>query len=330
MLTQKDRERIAVDKTISIMEELGVKYRKNDFFKEGYMKNGAFYSYTLHSFNDGTVETIIRFDDENISRHAKLKKVRLDFFNYFNCRVYENRVVFVFTAKELELEYIKKEDNDKNKLNEVMVKVQKLLALSESDNEHEAISASLMAQKLLAKYNIDMEEVKTSDEEQPIEEAIADVGTGNKWKYTLADVVAKNYRCKKYFKGSEMIVFHGYRQDILIARRVYMYLFSVCKRLGKSYVRKIKEEGYITDGVYNSFCAGFINGVDKELSRQCTELALIIPEAVEKEYKIFSADFGVKNTTFYWHDIKAYAEGEIEGKRALNAQYIDDSSKYIE
>ena len=41
---------------------------------------------------------------------------------------------------------------------EVIEKIQKLLALSKSDNEHEAFSALQMARKLMAKHNIEMSE----------------------------------------------------------------------------------------------------------------------------------------------------------------------------
>lgn len=321
-MTDNELMQVAVKKTISILEEIGIKYRKNDFSSQSGAKQSIIMTLS------GNVVTKVFFTDER--RGAKLKKAKLQFYNYFNCRVYEWYVTFSFTKSELELEYIKQEDVEESKLDSIMTKIQKLLALSESDNEHEAISASLMAQKLLAKYNIDLEKVSVKDDEIPIEETKADVGIGNKWKYRLANIVGRNYRCKVYYTGSETIVFRGYRQDIVIARRVYMYLFSVCKRLGKAYVRKEKEERWSVEGVYNSFCAGFISGVDAELSKQCTELMIIIPQAIEDDYKAFSANFGKKNTNIESTDWDAYKNGETEGKRALNAQYIDDNSKYIE
>lgn len=330
-MTNDDLFLLAVRKTIEIMAEVGIKYRKKDFTrKNGTYIDGFFYNPTCEITMSGTITLKAWFDEGE--RGKKLKKMKEKFFNYFNCRVFDNYVRFRFTKKELELEYVKQEDVDANKMEQIMAKIQKLLALSESDNEHEAISASLMAQKLLAKYNIDLEAVTGIAEEQEIEEVRADVGTGNKWKYRLSNVVANNYRCKNYYHGADVIVFHGYRQDIVIARRVYMYLFSVCKRLGRAYVKKIKEteDRWSMDGVYNSFCDGFINGVNTELSKQCTELMIVTPQAVIEEYEQFSAKFGQKDTSVQVNDYGAYKEGEIEGKRALNAQYVDDNSKYIE
>lgn len=329
-MTNDDLLMLAIKKTIGIMAEVGIKYRKKDFLRNSssYV-DGQWLSSTCDVALSGNITLRAYFDEGE--RGKELKKVKEKFFNYFNCRVFDNYVRFHYKKKELELEYVKQVDVDVNKMEQIMEKIQKLLALSESDNEHEAISASLMAQKLLAKYNIDLEAVTGKEEEQEIEEVRADVGTGNSWKYELSNVVARNYRCKNYYHGSDVMVFHGYRQDIVIARRVYMYLFSVCKRLGKAYVRKEKEGGrWSIDGVYNSFCAGFIHGVDTELSKQCTELMIVTPTPVIEEYKEFSAKFGQKDTNVQMTDYRAYDEGEIEGKRALNAQYVDDNSKYID
>lgn len=330
-MTNEDLLLLAIKKTIGIMAEVGIKYRKNDFTRfKGEYKDGRYYSLTCETTLSGNVTLRAWFDEGE--RGKRLKKSKEKFFNYFNCRVFDTYVRFLYTKKELELEYVKQEDVDANKMDQIMSKIQKLLALSESDNEHEAISASLMAQKLLAKYNIDLESITGVVEEQDIEEVRADVGTGNKWKYKLSNVVADNYRCKNYYYGADVIVFHGYRQDIVIARRVYMYLFSVCKRLGKAYVKKVKEteDRWSMDGVYNSFCMGFINGVNIELSKQCTELMIVTPQAVIEEYKEYSAKFGKKDTNIQMTDYDAYDEGEIEGKRALNAQYVDDNSKYLD
>ena len=324
-MDQETAKKIAIDKVISICAEVGIKYRRIDFAKaDKTLDNG-----TMVCVRKDDVTIKLLFDGE---KHGKeLKKKKQEFYKYFNCRVGAGGIWFEFTMKELEIDAIK-EDVDEKKLEEVMEKIKKLLALSQSDNEHEAISASLMAQKLLAKYNIDIASVNGEEKEQQCEEIRADVETGNKWKYNLANIIAKNYRCKCYYHGAEMIVFYGYRQDIIIARSVYMYLFNVCKRLGRAYERKMRETRYTAEGVYNSYCAGFISGVDSELSKQCRELMIITPQKVEDGFKARAAKFGTKNTdigisTFHGG---AYTAGVKEGKNALNARYVEDKSGYIE
>ena len=92
--------------------------------------------------------------------------------------------------------------------------------------------------------------------------------------------------------------------------------------------KKYREENYCTDGVYNSFCKGFVagvKGVKKALDRQCKALASIVQPKVQKEWETFSANFGVMNNSgIKANNREAYDEGLVEGKRAVNAQYLED------
>ena len=275
----------------------------------------------MYSFND----------KKNPNRGKKLKKEKDVFYDFYNVTVDYDGIVFRYVYKELELEYLKNDDKETEeaKTEHIMKKIDKLLALQNSSNEHEALSASLMAQKLLAKYNIDIENIRGVVEEE-IEEASVYVESGNKWKYNLADVIANNYRCKVYFKGSERVVFRGYRTDIIVARRVYAYLFSVAKRLGKNYEKKHRENYGYADGIFTSYCIGFINGVRLELEKQCTALQLYCPSKVEEDWKKYSADMGTKNSTLKLNNGEAYRQGESDGKNSISATYLDDSHRYIE
>lgn len=168
------------------------------------------------------------------------------------------------------------------------------------------------------------------DPAEEIEQVIADVGTGKNWKYRLADVVANNYACKTFSQGSDKFVFYGYKADILIARRVYIYLFKVGNRLANQYVKKYRETiSYDTRGIYNSFVSGFTNGAEKELEKQCTALALIVQPEVQESWDIFSAAMGTRSWNIMSNDFEAYEEGFVEGKRALNAQYLEDDTRAV-
>lgn len=337
-MTQDDLTRYAVQKTIKMLADCGFKYRKLELLntkKEYEPKNWKLCKPYMEVAMSGKVLIKIPyFDEEQPSRGNRLKKERNQFLTYFNCNVREEYIVFIFTKKELEIEYLRQEDVEESKVEQIMEKVKKLLALSQSEcNEHEAISASLMAQKLLAKYNIDIEEVTGKPKEEEIEETLVDVGSGNSWKYALAFGIADNYCCKCYASGSERFYFRGYRSDIMIARQVFAYLFSVCKRLGKAYEREYRKNTCgSAEGVYNSYCAGFVQGVKSELEKQCRALALVTPppvaedwESYAKEFKTMNASSKLSNT-----DDEAFDKGERDGREALNAQYIDDNGKYIE
>lgn len=318
----------AENKMLKILADCGLKYLHSDISSSDYSKP----IHTTVCMNK-TIQFKVFYDERKNSKRGKeLKKIKDRFYDFYNVSVDWNGIIFKYTYKELELEYLKNDDGEETeeeKREHIMKKIDKLLALQNSSNEHEALSASLMAQKLLAKYNIDIENIRGIVEED-IEEASVYVESGNKWKYSLANVIADNYRCKVYYKGSERIVFRGYRTDIIVARRVYAYLFSVAKRLGKAYEKRYREEHGFADGIFMSYCVGFINGVKIELEKQCTALQLYCPAKVEEDWKSYTENFGTKNTSLTLNNREAYKEGERDGKNSINAQYLDDSQRYIE
>lgn len=313
-MTRDELIKTAIKTVIQYAEEQGVKLRRIDF-KESkwiFVPDGAINYYTLPFGKDEEVNTVC----VKISYHGRwekqLKIAKERFLNYFNARLEENCLSFSFTAKELEIIAVGRvEGSNDEKIETIIKKINKLLALSDTDknnSEQEAISASLKVQKLLAKYNL----------------SLADVGIGKKWKFILAQAVASNFACKHFFVGREQIVFYGYKADIVSARRVFVYLFRVGDRLANQYAKEYRNKHGVADGIYNSFCRGFVAGVKKELDKQCTALAIVVQPKVQESWEAFSKDFGTLNANLNGNNYEAYAEGEIEGKRALNAQYIEE------
>ncbi len=310
-MTKDEYIDIAVNKTIGFLRDQGLKYRRMDFEHDNYVH-----------FIGGGVTVVLRFDFGE--RGKKLKALKDHFLNYISARVLDNEVRFSFTAKELELESLKTIPADDNvDLDKIMDKITKLLARTKSPYEAEAISASMMVQKLLAKYNLDIEAVTGQPKTEAIDQCISDVGTGNKWKYGLAEALARSYCCRVYYHGSEQIVFYGYKSDIIIARRVFFYLYEVGNRLARAYSKEQREIYGEAQGIYNSFCAGFVRGVDEQLSKHCKALMLITPKEVNDSFKTFSEKFSTFNPNINTSDEEAYQNGKVEGARALNAQYIE-------
>lgn len=306
---------VAIDKTIGFLREQGVKYRRSDFEGSNSYQNRAFSA-------GGGITVLLSF--EYGDRGKKLKGIKDKFLNYLNARVMDGKIQFSYTLKELELETVKTITPEEGvNIEKVMAKITKLLALSESPVESEAIAASMKAQELLAKYNLEIETITGAPKREEIDQCIADVGTGNKWKYSLAEVLARSYCCKVYYHGSENVVFYGYKSDIVIARRVFCYLYDVGNKLARTYTKVQRETWGEARGVYNSFCNGFVHGVDEQLSKHCKALMLITPQEVQESFNTFSEAFKKMNHSIDTTDADAYHEGKTEGKRALNAQYIE-------
>lgn len=323
---QKAYEKQAVDIVIKYAREQGVKLRYSDFPVYTSDRTG-----NVVRFLEGSNPLVTVFINNEGRWGAQLKRAQDGFLNYINARVLKTGVKFSFAIKELDLLKMKGENEEaepEGDIEKVIRKITKLLALSDLEknpSENEAISASLAAQKLLAKYNLSIADITGENmTREEIEQVVADVGTGNKWKYSLSYVVAENYACKAYSHGADMIIFYGYKADILIARRVFVYLFKVGNRLANQYLKKYREQTEYTGGVYNSFARGFTDGVRKELEKQCTALALVIQPEVKESWDTFSAAFKTVNRSVTAINNNAYHEGRIEGKRALNAQYLEE------
>lgn len=331
-MTERELCVLAVDTVIKYAAEQGVKLRRLDFPAEE-----CIWCYPDESgvivFRDGEQKPkSVMVKVSYTGRWAKqLKAAKERFLNYFNARLEEHHLSFSFTVNELEIIALKKNGSDKQgeeKIEKVIAKINKLLALSDQSrnpSENEAIAASLQVQKLLAKYNLSMADVTGERQEEDVEQAVADVGTGKKWKYSLAHAISNNFACKHFIVGREQIVFYGYKADIVAARRVFMYLFKVGDRLANQYAQEYRKAHGYADGIYNSFCKGFVAGVQRELEKQCTALAIIVQPKVQEEWDAFSANFGMlNNVSIEMTDREAYETGVIEGKRALNAQYLEE------
>ena len=327
-MTEKEFYDTAVDTVIRYAEEQGIVLRRMDF-KQGYHRDTC--NVQLIKRASGSLESI-NITVPFTGRWAKpLKKASENFLNYVNARVDKNWIFFSFTVNELEIIALREQGNaptEDQEIEKVIKRINKLLALSDQSrnpSEHEAIAASLQVQKLLAKYNLTMTDITGERKEEDCQQAVADVGKGKKWKYGLAQAIADNFACKTFFVGTAQIVFFGYEADVVAARRVFVYLFKVGDKLANQWTQKRREYYGTAEGTYNSFVSGFVAGVRLELEKQCMALAIVTQPKVEENWKIFTEGFKGKNINLNLDafDSRAFKDGVIEGKRALNAQFLE-------
>ena len=156
--------------------------------------------------------------------------------------------------------------------NDIVLKIKKLLALSQSPNENEAKSALMMAQRLMVQHKISQREVDAStDKVINIETRQTDFTfTRAQWKGQLAKVIADNLCCYAYVSTyrTNRIVFLGKDDDVSICEIVLKYAIdwieSECKRLKKTY----KELYGTTRGVTESYAMGFVSGLEDQYEEQ--------------------------------------------------------------
>jgi hypothetical protein len=121
---------------------------------------------------------------------------------------------------------------------EALSKIEKLLALSKSDNVNESAAAAAMAQGMMEKYSITMADVEAGDEEDEeivVELFGADIKRRSTWQGHLAHVVAESCGCcaiwRKYRGVGMRLVIAGRPSDVEVAVKIRDYCHREIDRL---------------------------------------------------------------------------------------------------
>lgn len=213
-------------------------------------------------------------------------------------------------------------------MEKILNKIKNLLDLANNNpNENEAIAAALKAQELMAKYNIELDQLDDKKETREIVEEVyyqSDKHEMRKWKIGLAGIIAQNFRCKTYFLGKKDVVFYGYKEDAKIALNVFTYLYEIGNKFAVRYYNKCKKEGKETRGVMNTYLAGFRDGVAEVLEKQCTALMIVTPKEVTESFEEMTKDWKTtKSTLRLSGDTSAYSNGKSDGRDMATARNIE-------
>jgi len=234
---------------------------------------------------------------------------------------------------------------DKN--DKIIRKIKHLLAIAKDRaNDEECQSAFLLAQKLMIQYQIDQNLIDDStDNEQVVNEQ--DVTVYKKlyrWERSLASIVADNFRVKIFIRNthtSGKIVFYGLKQDLELAKEIYLFAYESILYFAKNYMRMQVQEQKTAKGTWDrrrklsqrafgekmkkAYIKGFLSGLDDKFSEQKANLSYEVmvltnvPEVVEDSWEIFSKDFGTYGTArkeekLTEEELDAYAKGYKQGK----------------
>lgn len=220
----------------------------------------------------------------------------------------------------------------------ILQKVKLLINLSESPNKHEAENANVMVQKLIAKYGITQEELKSLEEKSPLwaeeNRLFTTIGIVS-WKQKLVLTIAKQFYCQiiqeEVSPGAGLKQYNYYAygdsEDEAIVRFVYD-TFSA--RIEEVVAQKCIGRGPIYVGSYTEGMVEAINntivweGIDipdlKVPSRQIKEEAPVLNNgqsnmAVHKDQKEKPTDETVAPVgQDMIKDIQAYFRGLDDGK----------------
>lgn len=180
----------------------------------------------------------------------------------------------------------------------IIERVRKLLALSNSSNEHEAALAAAHAQRLLAEHNLAMSELEVQDEGAgEVELEVAK--TVPKWLSSLFATVANTFDCFPVVTTTHFcsrLRFIGVGEDPGVAACTLQYLMKELRRLASAYLHNLPTCGRkLPSGererVRTSYLLGGVHGVRQAMNAQkaqtpTTSRALVpVKDALIRQYK---------------------------------------------
>lgn len=177
----------------------------------------------------------------------------------------------------------------------------------------------------MAKFNIKETELGDELTEDKIESMEAVVsGKSQKWRLSLAVVIAKNFRCKVYLSGGGNVTFYGYDNDASIAKEVFLTMYAIGVKLSNKEKKEARKESGTAKGIRNTFCLGFVNGIKTELEKQCTALMIVTPKEVEETYKEkFKFAKSKSSSITVSNDRTVYNKGFQAGRDAIKGNMIE-------
>jgi len=177
----------------------------------------------------------------------------------------------------------------------VMNKVRKLLALSQSDNEHEAHLSLAMAQKLCLKNDIDIDYFKQEKEQIKSITIKLFVRKLDSMTPRLLSILTKNFNTSYFIVtdafGSKSLRMHGNEVNIEAFKMSYFYILGVYKRAWSKYHKKVKNDyGFVLRDVRESFKHGFLDGIDTAFQKNIEEYGIVLcnDRAVAEKTKVFN------------------------------------------
>lgn len=222
----------------------------------------------------------------------------------------------------------------------VLEKVRKALNLADptkNNSPEEAQAAMLMAQKLMAKYGIEMSEVEFK--EAPEKEAVlADVMFTKRyvwWYGEVARVIANNFRCRvllgTYKKVVKSIQFVGLKDDVATAREVLKYAIVAIQYHADKFARRQHAKGIPMAGLRDEFARGFIKGLSEAFAEQVNKegwgLILARDALVDQKFeqaRTGTINLNLKQAFHPTHGDVARAAGYEQGKNFYNTKRLED------
>jgi len=132
---------------------------------------------------------------------------------------------------------------------QVVEKVKKLMALAESDNEHEAALAAARVRTIMAKYHLSKVDIRTDDDKIVDMEEVDMKGRKQLrvWERGLFSIVSDECAVLLFDRrvnGRDAFFVGGRESDVEVFMYMLDYLWSTCLRLTDKYIKSMKKVWY--------------------------------------------------------------------------------------
>lgn len=213
-------------------------------------------------------------------------------------------------------------------LNKIAEKIQHLLdkTVANGASEAEAQNALLLAQKLIVKYNVDMNKLNPGQKIECSLE-ISKIRDDSRVR-RIAVILADSFACKCIIHRG-YITFFGYKANAEAAATAMNYTKNV---LEAGMRRECISQGFNNTHekgaslVYNAYALGFIAGLKEAMDAQTVALAVVVPEEVNTAFKERFPVLGQKKSQSMKYGAgqqKAFKNGLYDGNNAMARRSLE-------
>ena len=211
--------------------------------------------------------------------------------------------------------------------NPIIEKIQKLLALANSSNEHEAALAAAHAQRLLSEHNLAMTDVEANlqrpQSADKVETTVAK--TLPKWVRNLSAGVCSAFDCQAIHHPAQgKMTFIGVGADVQVASYTFSYLDRTVRKLCSSYMKYRVNDSNLSNRnrelMRQSYYLGAVSTINLQLVQQKVQTPItpgaLVPikeGLIKKSMSELGAIRTVRGRRSYINT-HAYNQGQSDGK----------------
>ena len=208
-------------------------------------------------------------------------------------------------------------DMTQSERSQMLDKVEKLLRLSQSPNEHEAALAASRVQEILLKYGLSISDVPTSDRPSVSDDAFTTASVP--WLHKFLAKLARVYDCRSYrdlgTQFSELhVVGHPHNKEAL--RLVFNYLSTTIVGLGFAAAQEAHIKGRYLQEYSSSFCIGCseriverIRQAKEQIINNSSDVRALVVQYQQEVNKFVDANYHFSHTPINSTVVGAYHAG---------------------